>query len=771
MSEVDGLPLRYLIGKDDDPGVNGTCTLVGYDTSAVPPKGVGAGYINRRQEEGGRLPGVDYIDPPDDIEEEYGEPAPVHGTAYFWENLEKQANRLVRLGFQFAEIDNLDTDDVPKSLETLQFVAGFGLDLWIKNPHLVSGDSKQLVKFADGVGMIVEESDTTAKKLDDLRKAGGKPKYPIRVVSFGSGLPWAEAIAEQAKSLQLVDFGVTHSPSGEYASVVDILRPVMADPVPPTTVAKPWNATLEGDIGQFHDGPDVPMLAQQVARAFPDDAALAQYCTMAGNSTAWCGIYAAWKLSRFGLKPPHKDNSTGGFMYVDAWNDYGTGVSPSAREDGDLAIWLGNPHHISFCWQGKYLGGNQSDTVNISSFRTPDKVRRPPAPENYVPQPEYMPMLMIQSSGDAVRTLQTMLNEQINAGLDVDGEFGPLTEQAVKNYQTLHGLEVDGIVGAETWEALFSGMGPAPSPSPVVPLTSDQVVAIMQMASDSAIARYSWKDRGVAPIGYTQGLAVMFAQLLLKVRANDSAVLTMTQPIGASSKDALEYYGIQATGRENVLRKLVTLQYGLGMRESSGNYTEGRDMSASNVTADTAEAGCFQQSWNSANSSASMKGLLPAYQGNKQPCYVNVWKQGITPKKTQSYGSGPGYEFQELAKSCPAFATEMCGVGLRVLYNHWGPIIRKEAEFRSEAEALLSQVEAYMAAPPEPEPVPPDLTEVAEATRVCKETVNSAIDKLVADILKIAGGPSGTSRGSGTDGTLNSGQPEQDASGAGDSVV
>ena len=39
------------------------------------------------------------------------------------------------------------------------------------------------------------------------------------------------------------------------------------------------------------------------------------------------------------------------------------------------------------------------------------------------------------------------------------------------------------------------------------------------------------------------------------------------------------------------LRHLFALILGLGMRESSGRYCEGRDMSASNVSAETAECG------------------------------------------------------------------------------------------------------------------------------------------------------------------------------------
>lgn len=52
------------------------------------------------------------------------------------------------------------------------------------------------------------------------------------------------------------------------------------------------------------------------------------------------------------------------------------------------------------------------------------------------------------SRGDDVKTLQRKLN------LVADGIFGPLTEEAVREFQNLHGLTVDGIAGPKTWVAL-----------------------------------------------------------------------------------------------------------------------------------------------------------------------------------------------------------------------------------------------------------------------------------------------------------------------------
>lgn len=53
-----------------------------------------------------------------------------------------------------------------------------------------------------------------------------------------------------------------------------------------------------------------------------------------------------------------------------------------------------------------------------------------------------------RSSGPPVEAVQRML------GLVPDGQFGPITEAAVRRFQTQQGLDSDGIVGPLTWRAL-----------------------------------------------------------------------------------------------------------------------------------------------------------------------------------------------------------------------------------------------------------------------------------------------------------------------------
>lgn len=59
-----------------------------------------------------------------------------------------------------------------------------------------------------------------------------------------------------------------------------------------------------------------------------------------------------------------------------------------------------------------------------------------------------MDTLKLGSRGTDVITLQKKLN------LHQDGIFGPLTKEAVKEFQKSNGLTVDGIVGAKTWAKL-----------------------------------------------------------------------------------------------------------------------------------------------------------------------------------------------------------------------------------------------------------------------------------------------------------------------------
>ena len=227
---------------------------------------------------------------------------------------------------------------------------------------------------------------------------------------------------------------------------------------------------------------------------------------------------------------------------------------------------------------------------------------------------------------------------------------------------------------------------------------------IIEIAAGSALAGYRWKNRGVAPRGYIKGMALVYARVYCKLKAGDPAATEMAKTnTGNASKDALAWYAqiFQSAGMSNeaagvnTLRHVFVLLIGLGMRESSGRYCEGRDRSASNTGANTAEAGMFQVSFDARSASPLLPKLFQQYMGNRSSGFVDVFKEGVTctPKDLENFGTGDGRDFQQLCKECPAFAAEFAAVALRNIRKHWGPIINKAAEVRSEANLMLTQVE------------------------------------------------------------------------------
>jgi len=306
-----------------------------------------------------------------------------------------------------------------------------------------------------------------------------------------------------------------------------------------------------------------------------------------------------------------------------------------------------------------------------------------------------------------VSEAQTKLNQENNANLTVDGDFGGMTDSATRSYQASRGLEADGWIGPQTWDALDTHTPPLPPPPGA--LTAQQQEAIKAIALNSSIAGYSWKDRGRAPAGYTQGMALAFAQSYLRLKADHPAVVEMARARTNSDKDALNVYRVeyQGLGMSNetsgidTLRHLYALMLGHGMRESSGYHCEGRDQSASNVSSDTAEAGLFQTSYNAHGSSdPEFDQIMDEFAANPMMCYLDAFSKNVQCGSSDwaNYGSGRGYQFQDLCKKCPPFAVESAALTLRSLCNHYGPIIRKECELRRESDTMLQAVQDYMEA-------------------------------------------------------------------------
>lgn len=231
---------------------------------------------------------------------------------------------------------------------------------------------------------------------------------------------------------------------------------------------------------------------------------------------------------------------------------------------------------------------------------------------------------------------------------------------------------------------------------------------IKTIAANSTCASYSWSGRSKAPAGYIKGMALTYARSFCRLKTSESSPTTLVNILsgaaGSSTTDALALYASTFSNLSmdvnnsgiGALRSLYTLGIGLGMRESSGKYCEGRDMSASNTSASTAEAGMFQTSYDSMGASAELSNLYAEYKANPNNCFLDTFKANVSCGSSSIYGSGEGATYQALNKSCPAFAAEYAMVMLRVRRNHYGPINRKEAEVTTACNQMLKSVEDFV---------------------------------------------------------------------------
>ena len=67
-------------------------------------------------------------------------------------------------------------------------------------------------------------------------------------------------------------------------------------------------------------------------------------------------------------------------------------------------------------------------------------------------------MLRKGSKGTQVKYLQQDLNYILNIKLDVDGDFGGATANALKQFQKKYGLEVDGVYGEKSYAKMKAVM-------------------------------------------------------------------------------------------------------------------------------------------------------------------------------------------------------------------------------------------------------------------------------------------------------------------------
>jgi len=151
------------------------------------------------------------------------------------------------------------------------------------------------------------------------------------------------------------------------------------------------------------------------------------------------------------------------------------GSEVEMQSDGNLVVYA--PGHIATWATGTFHQNSalvaQTDgnfvlyaPGSVAVWATNTNTVKPAVPSNLPSTLTGCPTMQQGSSGACVLLLQQYLNGAgAGPSLTADGVFGPITRQAVVNYQTSRGLTVDGIAGPQTLQALANHKSPTSSPS------------------------------------------------------------------------------------------------------------------------------------------------------------------------------------------------------------------------------------------------------------------------------------------------------------------
>lgn len=181
---------------------------------------------------------------------------------------------------------------------------------------------------------------------------------------------------------------------------------------------------------------------------------------VSGDAYPWCCAFISWLFRDTKLV---KKTASCDAMLKDM-ERRGQVIPITDARAGDLIFFKfyngsRRTNHIGLvsAYQGTFytIEGNTSVTSNNNGGAVMQRVRtshivavaRPMYDDAWI-------LLKKGSKGEFVKKLQRLLNKH-GAHLNIDGDFGILTESAVIEYQGQRNLKKDGIAGVKTWSSLI----------------------------------------------------------------------------------------------------------------------------------------------------------------------------------------------------------------------------------------------------------------------------------------------------------------------------
>ena len=212
-----------------------------------------------------------------------------------------------------------------------------------------------------------------------------------------------------------------------------------------------WLACMRSITGMTEapgsaDNPKIIKMAQTIGERWPNQKAYAD--SYRHDDTPWCGLTVAYCMTMAGIEPVFGDEDTERWMWALAWADWPDSVKLDRPKLGCVVVMerSGGGHVTLFEHMdgSNYAcrGGNQGDQVSVASYSPSQVVAL------VYPRERARPTLALNPVES--QWVQASLNLLIGAGLDVDGELGPLSREAILEYQDDNGLHQTGVADKQT---------------------------------------------------------------------------------------------------------------------------------------------------------------------------------------------------------------------------------------------------------------------------------------------------------------------------------